>query len=160
MEQGQAKILAEAIKVASRSLCKKAFCGSIIIANGKVIGRGFNSPAGNEQERCNDNYLIPEQNKHDITCCVHAEIRVIHDAMTNSASELVGAKLYFIRLNNQFEPTTAGTPYCTICSREALDSGIAEFGLWRDDHFHMYNTQEYNNLTYQYFKDKNLWKLK
>lgn len=160
MELTQAEILAEAIAAAKQSQCKRALCGSVITSNGKIIGRGFNSPAGNETKRCHDNYVIPENNKHDITCCVHAEVRAIHDALQNFPHELNGAKLYFIRLNDKHEPTSAGTPYCTICSREALDAGLAEFGLWRDDHFQMYNTQEYNNLSYQYFKDKDLWNLK
>lgn len=160
MELNPSEILSEAISIARQSKCQRALCGSIIIKDNKIIGRGFNSPAGGESNRCDDKYTIPEGNKHDITCCSHAEVRAIHNALMNSPTQLEGSKLYFIRLNDKLEPTSAGTPYCTICSKEALDSGVAEFGLWRENYFHMYNTQEYNNLSYQYFKDKSLWNLK
>lgn len=154
------EILQETISIAMHSSCQKAQCGSIIISEGQIIGSGFNSPAGKEVARCNDNYLIPENNKHDITCCVHAEIRAIHNALSSNPEKIKGEKLYFIRLDDSGKPTTAGAPYCTMCSRAALDSGIAEFGLWKQDHFEMYDAQEYNNLSYQFFKDKALWKLK
>lgn len=160
MELATTQIFDAAVTAAKQSQCERALCGSVIVKYGKIIGKGFNGPAGNEAKRCHDNYRIPENNKHDITCCVHAEIRAIHDAITNSPGDLNGASLYFIRLNSLREPTGAGTPYCTICSREALDAGLAEFGLWRDDHFQMYNTQVYNDLSYQFFKDENLWNLK
>ncbi len=154
------EILQLAIELANKSLCKRAKCGSVIIQNEKIIGSGFNSPAGDEPNRCNDTYQIPEHNKHDLTCCVHAEVRAIHDALSKNPNLLAGSKLYFIRLSEANQPTEAGVPYCTICSREALDSGIAEFGLWQNNQFTMYNTQDYNDKSYQYYKDRNLWNLK
>ncbi len=154
------EILQAVVEVAKNSLCQKARCGCVITSNGEIIGSGFNSPAGNEPARCLDEYSIPENNKHDITCCVHAEIRAIHNALSKHPTQLKNAKLYFVRLDDSDKPTSAGVPYCTLCSREALDSGISEFGLWREDHFEIFDTQEYNNLSYKFFKDKALWKLK
>ncbi len=156
----QSQILQAVINVAKQSRCHKAHCGSIIINNGVIIGEGYNSPAGNEANRCNDSYTLPEQNKHDVTCCVHAEVRAIHDAMTRHGQELTGSQLYFMRVDDQGQPTSAGTPYCTICSKEALDAKIVQFGLWRNGQFEMYNTQEYNDLSYQFYKDSSLWPLK
>lgn len=45
---------------------------------------------------------------------------------------------------------TAGQPYCTHCSRLALDAGIAEFVLWHNEGIAVYPTDEYNNLSYRY----------
>lgn len=156
----ESQILQAVVNIAKQSQCHKAHCGSIIINNGVIIGEGYNSPAGSEPNRCNDDYTLPEQNKHDVTCCVHAEVRAIHDAMNKHAQELAGSQLYFMRVDDQGQPTSAGTPYCTICSKEALDAKIAQFGLWRNGQFQMYNTQEYNDLSYQYYKDSSLWALK
>lgn len=44
----------------------------------------------------------------------------------------------------------AGKPYCTICSKLALDVGIKEFALWHEEGITIYNTEEYNTLSYQY----------
>lgn len=149
----------EAAESAKLSTCLKAKCGAIIVKDGEIIGRGFNSPAGNEPNRCLTEYVIPENNKYDITCCVHAEVRAIHDAMTNQPEKLQGSSLYFMRVKGD-DNTFAGIPYCTLCSKEVLDSGIAKFGLWHEAGIKMYDTQEYNNQSYQFFKDKTLWDLK
>lgn len=44
----------------------------------------------------------------------------------------------------------AGKPYCTICSKMALDVGIAEFVLWHEEGITVYDTKEYNELSFQY----------
>jgi len=150
----------EAAAQAKQSGCQKAKCGAILVSNGEIIGRGFNSPAGGEQNRCLDNYIIPEDNKKDISCCPHAEVRAIHDALANFPNQVKGSYLYFMRVNNSDANTFAGVPYCTLCSKEALDSGVAKFGLWHQEGIKLYDIQEYNNLSYQFFKDKNLWNLK
>ena len=38
--------------------------------------------------------------------------------------------LYFIRLDQEGEITKAGEPYCTICSKMALEVGIKNSHLW------------------------------
>ncbi len=150
----------EAAQNAKQSPCLKAKCGAVIVANGEIIGRGFNSPAGNEPNRCLTEYVIPKNNKHDITCCVHAEVRAIHDALSNHPDKIKSSTLYFMRVNKDDQNTFAGVPFCTICSKEALDAGIKSFGLWHESGIRMYDTQEYNELSYQFFKDANLWPLK
>ncbi len=155
------KWFVEAGQVASNSKCLKAKCGSVIVdAEGNIIGQGYNGPAGNETNRCNDKYIFPENNKYDVTCCVHAEVRAIHDAMIHHPNKIKGATLYFMRVDSNNMLTKAGVPYCTLCSKEALDSGLEYFGLWHEDGIKLYNTKEYNNISYQFFKDQNLWKLK
>ena len=41
-------------------------------------------------------------------------------------------------------------PYCTIYSKMALDSGVAEFILWQNKGICVYNTKEYNALSFQF----------
>lgn len=93
----QAKIyMGEAQGAATQSSCSKAKCGAVIIKDGAIIGRGWNSAAGNERNRCNDTYEIPLGNKHNVTCCVHAEVRAIHDALVTNPGALQGSAIYFV----------------------------------------------------------------
>lgn len=150
----------QAAEAAKQSKCLRAKCGSVLVKDEEVIGIGFNCPPAGEPNRCLDEYTIPENNKHDVTCCVHAEVRAIHDAMIKNPDKISGSDLYFTRIDDNGKIKFSGTPYCTICSREALDAGVKTFNLWHKDGPKMYNTQDYNNLSYQYFKDSSLWPLK
>jgi len=47
----------------------------------------------------------------------------------------------------------SGKPYCTVCSRLALDNGIKEFVLWHTDGIKGYDTKEYNKLSYDFNKE-------
>ena len=51
------QFMEEAVKIAMNSTCERAKCGSVIVKNGGVIGRGFNSPPNNleEQRKCKNN---------------------------------------------------------------------------------------------------------
>lgn len=40
---------------------------------------------------------------------------------------LEGSILFFIRLDENDNPKRSGEPYCTICSKSALDVGISKF---------------------------------
>ena len=72
------------------------------------------------------------------------------DALKNNPSKLKDSRLYFIRLNEKNEKEPAGKPYCTICSKMALDAGIVEFILMHKEGIKVYKTDEYNNLSYNY----------
>jgi hypothetical protein len=76
------------------------------------------------------------------------------DALRKNPDKLSGSRLYFIRLDDKGIPSKAGEPYCTICSEMALDVGIAEFVLWHDKGICVYNTKEYNALSFQYELNK------
>jgi deoxycytidylate deaminase len=39
--------LNEAVLSAQKASCTRSFCGSIIVKNAKIIGRGYNSPPKN-----------------------------------------------------------------------------------------------------------------
>jgi len=139
-----------AAKIALSSPCFRSRCGSVIVKNNKVIGSGFNSPPkGKVLSHCLKDDL-PKDFKSDRTCCIHAEQRAIMDALQNNHKEIIGSRLYFIRLDETGKKTRAGDLYCTICSKMALDAGLAEFVLWQEKGICVYNTDEYNNLSFLY----------
>ena len=142
----------KAAEVALNSTCLRDKCGSIIVKNDEVIGTGFNSPPANKesQRRCSASKDSYHKKITDKTCCVHAEQRAIIDTLKRNPDKIVGSRLYFIRLDDKGNQTKAGKPYCTICSKMALDVGIAEFVLWHDKGVCVYDTKEYNALSFQY----------
>lgn len=42
----------------------------------------------------------------------------------------------------------AGKPYCTICSKMALDAGVSEWVLWHDKGITIYDANEYNEISF------------
>lgn len=146
------KCFDEAINIAKMATCKRSKCGAIIVKDNEIIGIGFNSPAGNieSQRRC----LIKKDSYHlkvtDKTCCVHAEQRAIMDALRRNQEKLEGSKLYFIRLDDNNLPLKSGEPYCTICSKMALDVGVKEFILLQEKGVCVYDTEEYNRISFDY----------
>jgi len=135
---------------AKQSKCLRSRCGSVIVNNGEVIGRGWNSPPGDiKPARCIKD-LLPAGFKSDRHCCVHAEQRAIKDALERNPGRVKGARLYFIRLDDQGTIKRSGKPYCTQCSKEALDNGLAEFVLYHDQGICVYDTKEYNELSFAY----------
>ncbi len=144
----------ECIKEALKSTCLRSKCGSVIIKNGKIIGKGFNSPPGNleSQRKCLTEKEQYDKKITDKTCCVHAEQRAIIDASSKNSEELKGSVIYFIRLDKNENPTKSKDPYCTHCSKLALDTGISEFVLWHEDGIFSYGTEEYNLLSFDYGK--------
>ncbi len=146
------KYLEEAARVALRSTCERDQCGCIIVAEGKIIGRGFNSPPGEKesQRRCSCDKSLLHPKVTDKTCCVHAEQRAILDALRTFPDQLLGATLYFARLDKQGIVLKSGKPYCTICSKMALDVGIGLFVLAHEHGITAYETEEYNLLSFAY----------
>ena len=144
--------IAKAIEVAKNATCERAKCGSVIVQSDKIIGSGFNSPPQDieEQRRCSFSKDSYNKKVTDKTCCVHAEQRAIMDALRKNPAKLLGSRLYFIRLDENSTPSKAGAPYCTICSKMALDVGISEFVLWHDKGVCVYDTKEYNAISFQF----------
>jgi len=141
------------IRIAQQSTCERSKCGSIIISeDGLLLGMGYNSQPCNEVGKCFKDTL-PLNFKSDKTCCVHAEQRAIIDALKIYSKEIVGSTLFFIRLDENDKPKKSGDPYCTICSKLALDVGIKEFVLWRDEGWIAYDTAYYNKLSFLYRKE-------
>lgn len=145
----------EAAKVASKALCLKAKCGTIIVSNSEIIGEGYNAPPlDKEENRTCEKEFGSGKPKYDRTCCVHAEWRAIMDALKRNPDKIKGSKLYFARVSERGEIKRSGKPYCTVCSRLALDTEIAHFLLWHDEGICEYPTNEYNLLSYQYVHNK------
>ena len=116
-EKKAIKYFYKAIQVALNSTCYRSKCGSVIVKDNTIIGRGFNSPPQNKTlDHCFKEYL-PVNVKSDKTCCVHAEQRAIMNALRNNPNKIIDSILYFIRLDRDNNPTKADKPYCTICSR-------------------------------------------
>lgn len=139
-------------QVASKALCLKARCGSIIVKDGEVIGEGYNAPPRDNLSvrRCDkEDHLLPKKN-YDKTCCVHAEWRAVMDALRTNPEKIRGSVLYFTRVDENGAPVKSGRPFCTVCSRLVLDVGVAFFVLWHEEGVVAYPTDEYNNLSYTY----------
>jgi deoxycytidylate deaminase len=146
----------EAMLVAREATCLRARCGSVVVSkDGIVIGRGFNAPplSDENQRKCSETYLSTRKPKSDRTCCVHAEWNAILNASINNGLHVAGSTLYFMRVDEDGNMTNAGEPYCTVCSRLALQSGVSVFGLWEDGP-RMIPTDEYNEMSYSYFETK------
>jgi len=140
----------QAATLATFSCCLRSKCGSVIVKDNKLIGSGFNSPPLNiPLEQCIKDSLPPDF-KSDKTCCIHAEQRAIFDALATNPTKLPCSRLYFIRIDAENNKLYAGKPYCTICSKMALDTEIGEFVLWHKEGITVYNTKEYNDLSFQF----------
>jgi deoxycytidylate deaminase len=176
--EGEEKAVAEkwfeiCVQAAKTSTCKRHRCGALIRKNeisyyeeiersrynrvlqdveDHLLSFGFNSPPGNleSQRRClkRKDRLHPKVT--DKTCCVHAEQRAIMDALRINAEALKGSRMYFARINNEGSIVASGKPYCTICSKMALDVGIKEWVLWHPEGIKEYGAEEYNELSYQF----------
>ncbi len=138
-----------ALKECDQSFCLSSQSGCVIVNNGLIIGRGTNSPPANEKiEKCFKDDL-PANFRSDKTCCIHAEQRAIMDALSLGKSLVKGSTLYYIR--KKFgEKVFAGKPFCTICSKLALDVGVKEFVLWHENGITAYDSREYNQLSFAY----------
>ena len=149
-EKTAIKYINQAVKIALHSSCYRSRCGSVIVKKNEIIGVGFNSPPLNcDLTHCLKDDL-PVDFKSEKACCVHAEQRAIMDALANAPDKISGARMYFIRLDETGNTTRAGKPWCTICSKMCLDVGLAEFVLWHNNGVCVYNTEEYNKLSYQF----------
>lgn len=143
----------EARKVAAHATCNRAHCGAVIVTyDGEIIGRGYNAPPlGDESQRQCDSILNKTiKQSNDKTCCVHAEWSAIIDALKHHGTKIEGSTLYFMRVNDKNERTEAGDPYCTVCSRLAMESGIKTFGLWNKGP-EMFEVSDYNKKSYEFF---------
>lgn len=142
----------QAAKIAQQALCLRAQCGTIIVQGNEVIGIGYNAPPldDTKHQRCFDDLHEFGKPKYDKTCCVHAEWRALLDALKKNPEKIKGAELFFTRVDRNGNIKKSGKPFCTVCSRLALDAGIAYFVLWHDEGIVVYPTSDYNTLSYHY----------
>lgn len=144
-----------AAEEAEKATCLRAQCGSVVVSkSGVILGQGYNAPPfGDETQRqCEAELDLTRKPKYDKTCCVHAEWNAVIDALANTQKgELEGARLYFMRVDEQGNFTDAGKPYCTTCSRFTMQAGVSEFALWNDGGADVYTLPEYNQVSYDYY---------
>lgn len=141
-----------AAEVAGRAECERASCGAVIAdESGDIIATGFNGPPLGSQSSsmCSKKLNNNSKPKYDKTCCVHAEWRAII-AACKSSKTIDRGTLYFMRIDDSGDFANAGEPYCTVCSRLAIESGLAEFVLWNKDGADIYPVGEYNDKSYMY----------
>ncbi|OGD69566.1 hypothetical protein A3E89_02045 [Candidatus Campbellbacteria bacterium RIFCSPHIGHO2_12_FULL_35_10] len=151
------KFIEEAKKEAKKATCQRAMCGAVIVNDGEIIGRGFNSPpCDNEHERrCDIKKNEYDQKVTDKTCCVHAEQRAVMNALRDNPQKLKGSKLYFSRFYPDGEQRFLGGKiqlYCTICTKMMFDVGIEEFILPHQEGIVVYNREEYLKKSFEYGK--------
>ncbi len=151
-EENASVHIREAEKQAVLATCTRAKCGTVIVGNNHVIGLGFNSPPASmeSQRRCTVDKSSYDKKVTDKTCCMHAEQRAILDALTSNSNRVKGATLYFARVDENGKSKAAGKPYCTLCSKLALDVGISEFVLQDENGICAYGTEEYNDISFNY----------
>lgn len=144
-------------EIAKQALCKRANCGAVIVKDDEIIGSGYSAPPLDDVKNSKCHFEYPgelKKPKSDRTCCMHAEWRAIFDTLKKNPDKIVGSTLYFCRVDDNGSMLKSGEPYCTVCSRLALDSGIAFFALWQEGGIRVYDTREYNDLSYQFHNPK------
>jgi len=136
--------------IAQEATCQRARCGSVIIKDDVVIGKGSNSPALDEENQrlCSAEMDTSIKPKYDKTCCIHAEWRAVIDACKTNAGKIKGSTLYFMRIDKDDNFTDAGDPFCTVCSRLTMEAGVKDFALYNNDGADIYPLDEYNRKSY------------
>lgn len=133
--------MGKAAEVARRATCRSDLCGAVLVRDGVVLGEGCNGPAPGTEPRCGRSQPSALKPKSDRTCCVHAEWRAILAAVDRVGRPLGkglgGSTLFFTRVGRVGTTSDpgprlpSGLPYCTVCSRLALEAGV---GTWVLDH--------------------------
>lgn len=145
----------KAAEQARLATCTRAKCGSVVVSkSGKILGAGYNAPPLNDetQRRCEAIMDLSIKTKYDKTCCIHAEWNAIINALKQYGKKINGATLYFMRIDEKENWTDAGEPFCTVCSRLAMQSGLSYFALWVDGKPKIYDVGDYNSKTYDYYQ--------
>ncbi|MFH1585269.1 MAG: hypothetical protein ABIB79_00695 [archaeon] len=130
--------------------CKRAKCGVVIIKEHKIIGSGFNSPPGNLEamRTCHLDKRSIDEKVTDKTCCIHAEQRAMDEAISKyGKKEIRGSGIIFARVDDQGNTIHSGQPYCTICSKRAVDLGISYWVLNHQSGIYVYSSEEYHRIS-------------
>lgn len=152
LEGGEKEMALEFIALAAEealhSTCARRKCGAVLVLNEEPVGFGYNSPPANTEHRCLVDKSSYDPKITDKTCCVHAEQRAILDAVQRQ--DISGSILYFASVDDNGDRIPSGNPYCTHCSKMALDVGVAFWVLSREEGIVMYGAKEYNDLSYEF----------
>lgn len=150
-----------ATEEARKATCERGKGGAVIVKDSEIIGRGYNAPPLGDERNRKCGIEMPRypklKQKSDRTCCIHAEWRAIMDALRNHPDKIIGSQLFFAGLDESGAMRKSGKPYCTVCSRLALDAGIVEFVLWHESGITAYPTDEYNDFSYRFFEEEKIF---
>lgn len=142
-----------AAREARKSLCLRSACGAVLVDRaGTILGTGYNAPPKDDLSLRVCGHFGPSSRKPkaDRTCCVHAEWRALCHAIETSPQLVVGANMVFVRVDPRGVIQRSGQPYCTVCSRLALDVGVSEWSLWHSEGIRIYPAVEYHRLSERY----------
>lgn len=152
-----------ACNAAENSLCSKSKCGAALVGvrdseplslwKGSLISTGCNGPPQCDPayRRCFQTTPSKAHPKAGRTCCVHAEVRALLAAPRNG---ILGSTLYFARTDQAGNLLYSGRPWCTECSKLALDLGVKTWVLWHADGPREYEAAEYDHLSNQYDEEE------
>ena len=152
-----------ACNVAMNSLCLKSKCGAVLVGkpyfepqagthalfDGSLVSVGFNSPPRSDPafRRCGATTPSKAHPKAGRTCCVHAEVRAL---LAAPRDRIEGSTLYFSRVNEAGYLQPSGRPWCTECSKLALDLGVKTWVLWHEEGPAEYDAAHYDWLSNRY----------
>ncbi|NIM46807.1 MAG: hypothetical protein GTN40_01465 [Candidatus Aenigmarchaeota archaeon] len=138
-----------AVRASKSSKCKKSKRGAVLVRKGKVIGVGYNgAPNGKFCPVClREN--IRDNSRMELCYAIHAEQRAIINALKNGYN-LKGSRLYHIKVKNG-KMVPSEDLSCTLCSRMILESDVSEMVLLHSDGLTVYDAEEYNDLSFDYF---------
>lgn len=141
-----------AVEEAKKSTCKKSQRGAVIVKNGEVYGVGYNKVT--DETYCNPciRENIRDNSRAELCSAVHAEQVAILDALKKGRN-LEGSRLYHIKVKDG-EVRPSEDVSCTVCSRLVLESGIGEFVLLHKSGFVLYDSEEFNRKSFEYFTKK------
>ncbi|MEM2089772.1 MAG: deaminase [Candidatus Pacearchaeota archaeon] len=132
---------------AKNSTCKKSQRGAIIVKDGKILGKGHNKVI--LEDLCCIRKNIRNNSKVELCAAIHAEQMAIINAV-NAGKPLNGSRMYIIKVKDG-KIKASGKPSCTVCSKMIYESGIAEVVLLHENGYAIYNSEEFNELSFEYF---------
>ena len=113
--------------VGRRATCLRRRYGAIIVKDKIIISTGYNgAPRGEancidtgncERERLH----VPKGQNYELCVAVHAEQNAIINA---SRSEMLGATLYLVGLENRTGGYVEAAAPCSLCKRMIINAGI------------------------------------
>ena len=113
----------------------RATIASPVIAYPRSAGKTWGSPVGSKATR------------------PAASTRNSAPSQQPFGEDLRGSTLYFTRVGSDGTPKRSGKPYCTICSKAALDAGVSFFVLHHEEGVVAYPTDLYNEISFAYDGD-------
>ena len=117
--------------VLERATCLRRVYGAIIVKNDEIISTGYNgAPRG--RKNCVDlgyctreQLKVPRGERYELCRSVHAEQNAIINA---SRSEMLGATLYLVGLENRTGGYVEAAAPCSLCKRMIINAGIEPHG--------------------------------